>query len=61
MGRQADALQRFEVAEKLAPDDATLQYNMGLVLADLGTTRERGRMQKNYAAGIGPFPDCVKK
>ncbi len=53
VGRQADALRRFEVAEKLAPDDSILLYNMGLVLVDLGDyERARSYAARAYGAGI---------
>ncbi len=53
LGRGNEALSWFERAEKLAPDDAVLAYNMGLLLADRRDF-ERARMyaQKAYAGGV---------
>ena len=53
VGRQAEALRQFEVAEKLTPDDSILLYNMGLVLVDLGDyPRASSYAEKAYAAGV---------
>ena len=53
VGRPAEALRQFEVAEKLTPDDSILLYNMGLVLVELGDhERARSYAEKAYAAGV---------
>ncbi|MEP6609997.1 MAG: ABC transporter permease [Burkholderiaceae bacterium] len=53
LDRDVEALARFEQAEKLAPDDPVIAYNMGLLLADKRDF-ERSRMyaKKAYEAGI---------
>lgn len=56
LGRNDEALVRFEQVEKLVPDDAVIAYNMGLLLAEKRDF-ERARMyaKKAYAGGID-FP-----
>ncbi|MDP9130731.1 MAG: ABC transporter permease, partial [Candidatus Binatota bacterium] len=53
LGRDAEAIARFEHAEKLSPDDPVIAYNLGLLLAEKRDF-ERARMyaQKAYAGGL---------
>ena len=53
LGRDAEALARFEEAEKLAPEDPFLAYNLGLLLTEKRDF-ERARMyaEKAYAGGV---------
>lgn len=53
LGRNAEALARFEEAERLAPEDPVIAYNMGLLLADKRDyERARTYAQRAYSAGI---------
>ena len=53
LGRNAEALARYQQAEKLSPDDPVIAYNMGLLLAE---TRdfEQARLyaKRAYAGGL---------
>ena len=53
LGRDPEALARFEHAEKLSPDDPVIAYNIGLLLTEKRDF-ERARMyaQKAYAGGM---------
>ena len=53
LGRDAEALARFEQAEKLSPDDPVIAYNIGLILTEKRDF-ERARLyaQKAYAGGM---------
>ena len=53
LGRDPEALARFEHAEKLSPDDPVIAYNIGLVLTEKRDF-ERARLyaQKAYAGGV---------
>ena len=53
LGRDAEAIARFEQAEKLAPDDPYIAYNLGLLLTEKRDF-DRARMyaEKAYAAGV---------
>ena len=53
LGRNAEALARYEAAEKLSPDDPVIAYNMGLLLAEKRDF-ERARLyaKKAYASGL---------
>lgn len=52
-GRSDEALAWFERAEKLAPDDAVLAYNMGLLMTEKRDfERARTYAKKAYAGGI---------
>ena len=53
LGRNAEALARYEEAEKLSPDDPVIAYNMGLLLAEKRDF-ERARLyaKKAYASGL---------
>ena len=53
LGRNAEALVKFEEAEKIAPDDPVIAYNMGLLLTEKRDF-ERARMYatKAYEGGI---------
>ena len=53
LGRDPEAIARFEQAEKLSPDDAVVAYNLGLLLTEKRDF-ERARMyaQKAYAGGV---------
>jgi Tfp pilus assembly protein PilF len=51
--RPKEALAQFQEAEKLDSQDRTLQYNIGLVLVDLGDyAAARSYAEKAYAQGI---------
>ena len=51
--RPKEALARLKEAEKLDPNNAMLQYNLGLVLVDLGDyAAARNYADKAYAQGI---------
>jgi Flp pilus assembly protein TadD len=51
--RPKEALERLREAEKLDPQNATLQYNIGLVHVDLGDyAAARNYAEKAYAQGI---------
>ena len=53
LGRGAEALTRFEHAEKLAPNDPVVSYNLGLLLADKGDFEQaRQYAKKAYGAGL---------
>lgn len=53
LNRNAEALAKFEEAEKLKPDDPVVAYNMGLLLTDKRDyERARAYAQKAYAGGI---------
>ena len=60
LGRDPEALARFEHAEKLSPDDPVIAYNIGLVLTEKRDF-ERARLyaQKAYAGGVH-CPACEK-
>ena len=61
LGRSAEALARFEEAEKLAPEDPVVAYNIGLLLTEKRDfERARGYAKKAYAAGI-QFPGLRDK
>ena len=61
LGRNAEALARFEQAEKLAPDDPVIAYNIGLLLTDKRDfERARAYAKKAYAGGI-QFPGLRDK
>ena len=61
LGRNAEALARFEQAEKLAPDDPVVAYNIGLLLVETRDfERARTYAKKAYAAGI-QFPGLRDK
>ena len=61
LGRDAEALARFEQAEKLAPDDPVIAYNIGLLLTDKRDfERARAYAKKAYAGGI-QFPGLRDK
>ena len=61
LGRDAEALSRFEQAEKLAPDDPVIAYNIGLLLADKRDfERARAYAKKAYTGGI-QFPGLRDK
>jgi hypothetical protein len=53
LGRDPEALARFEHAEKLSPDDPVIAYNIGLLLTEKRDF-ERARLyaQKAYAGGV---------
>ena len=53
LGRQPEAIARFEQAEKLSPDDPVIAYNLGLLLTEKRDF-ERARMyaEKAYAGGV---------
>ena len=53
LGRDPEALARFEQAEKLSPDDPVIAYNIGLLLTEKRDF-ERARLyaQKAYAGGV---------
>ena len=53
LGRNAEALAKFEQAEKLSPDDPVIAYNMGLLLAEKRDF-EQARLyaKKAYAGGL---------
>jgi tetratricopeptide (TPR) repeat protein len=53
LGRNAEALARYEAAEKLSPDDPVIAYNMGLLLAEKRDF-EQARLyaKKAYAGGV---------
>ena len=53
LGRDPEAIARFEQAEKLLPDDAVVAYNLGLLLTEKRDF-ERARMyaEKAYAGGV---------
>ena len=53
LGRDAEALERFEQAEKLSPNDPVIAYNIGLLLTEKRDF-ERARMyaEKAYAGGL---------
>lgn len=61
LGRDDEALATFEQAEKLAPDDPVVAYNMGLLLTEKRDF-ERARMyaKKAYAGGL-QFPGLRDK
>lgn len=61
LNRNAEALARFEQAEKLVPDDPLVAYNLGLLLTE-GRDFERARAyaKKAYAGGI-QFPGLRDK
>lgn len=53
LNRNAEALGRFEEAERLAPDDPIVAYNMGLLLTEKRDfERAREYAKKAYASGI---------
>jgi tetratricopeptide (TPR) repeat protein len=61
LGRNAEALARFEQAEKHAPDDPLIAYNIGLVLVETRDfERARTYAKKAYAAGV-EFPGLRDK
>lgn len=53
LGRNSEAITRFEQAEKIAPDDPVVAYNMGLLLTEKRDF-ERARMYavKAYEGGL---------
>ena len=53
LGRDPEAIARFEQAEKLSPDDPVIAYNLGLLLTEKRDF-ERARMyaEKAYAGGV---------
>jgi tetratricopeptide (TPR) repeat protein len=53
LGRDPEAIARFEHAEKLSPDDPVIAYNLGLLLTEKRDF-ERARMyaEKAYAGGV---------
>jgi tetratricopeptide (TPR) repeat protein len=53
LGRDPEAIARFEQAEKLSPDDPVIAYNIGLLLTEKRDF-ERARLyaQKAYAGGV---------
>ena len=53
LGRDPEAIAKFEQAEKLAPDDPVTAYNLGLLLTEKRDF-ERARMyaEKAYAGGV---------
>lgn len=61
LGRDDEALATFEQAEKLAPDDPVVAYNIGLLLTEKRDF-ERARMyaKKAYAGGL-QFPGLRDK
>lgn len=61
LSRNNEALARFEQAEKLAPDDPVVAYNIGLLLTEQRDF-ERARMyaKKAYAGGL-EFPGLRDK
>ena len=61
LGRNDEALVWFEQAEKLAPDDAVVAYNMGLLLTEKGEyERARAYAKRAYAGGLD-FPGLRDK
>jgi len=53
LDRDSEALERFEYAEKLSPDDPIIAYNIGLLLAEKRDfERARFYAQKAYAGGV---------
>lgn len=61
LGRNTEALARFEQAEKLAPDDPVVAYNIGLLLVEKRDfERARTYAKKAYAAGV-QFPGLRDK
>ncbi len=61
LDRNPEALARFEQAEKLAPEDPVIAYNMGLLLTEnRDFERARAYAKKAYASGI-QFPGLKDK
>ena len=61
LGRNDEALVWFEQVEKLAPDDAVVAYNMGLLLTEKGEyERARAYAKRAYAGGLD-FPGLRDK
>lgn len=55
------SLEKYQAAEKLAPNDANMQYNMGLVYFDIGNFEQSRRYAKEaYNHGI-EFPGLRRK
>jgi tetratricopeptide (TPR) repeat protein len=53
LGRDPEALARFEHAEKLSPDDPVIAYNIGLLLTEKRDfERARAYAEKAYAGGV---------
>jgi tetratricopeptide (TPR) repeat protein len=53
LGRHKEALQHFKVAESLAPGDAFIAYNLGLVYIELKDFEQaRAYAKKAYGGGI---------
>ena len=61
LGRNAEALAKFEQAEKLVPDDPVVAYNIGLLLVEKRDfERARTYAKKAYEGGI-QFPGLRDK
>ena len=61
LGRNDEALVWFDQVEKLAPDDAVVAYNMGLLLTEKGEyERARAYAKRAYAGGLD-FPGLRDK
>lgn len=56
LGRNEEAVKRFKNAESIAPEDALIAYNLGLLYVELGDFEQARRYaQKAYSSGIS-FP-----
>ena len=61
MGRPQKALESYEIAEQLLPNDALIKYNVGLALVELRRYEEAETYAREVYARNFPYPGLKRK